>query len=356
MADPTPLPERPIDQTLRALDLHLMSHSPTRLAIVALAAAACVASLGVTTQASGSPRTDERAATARPVAGCRVFPANNYWHADISSLPRHRKSKAWMRHMSPRSYLHPDFGRSYGQQPVPYGIPITVVGGHHRTVNVHFHYARESDKVRYPLGSDTKIEGGWRSGGDRHAIVVDKSTCRLYETWNTRRRDGRWSAGSGAVWRLSSNALRPDGWTSADAAGLPILPGLLRWSEVRRGYVDHAIRFTTDVTDHRYIWPARHRAGAVHNHNYPPMGARFRLKASFDTSGFSKRARVVLRAMKAYGLVLADNGSPWYFQGEATKKWPSGLIADLKRIPARAFVAVDTSSLMVDPDSARVED
>jgi hypothetical protein len=283
-----------------------------------------------------------------------VFPTNNYWHADISKLPKNRRSDAWLRHMSPRSNLHPDFGRAYGEQPVPYGIPITVVGAGHRKVPVGFTYRRESDRVRYPLGNDTNIEGGKRSDGDRHAIVVDKSNCKLYETWNTRKRNGHWHAGSGAVWDLTSNRLRHDGWTSADAAGLPILPGLLRWSEVRKGNVDHAIRFTTDVTDRRYVWPARHRAGAVNNRNYPPMGARFRLKASHDLSQYRPQTRVVLRAMQKYGLVLADNGSPWYFQGEASRKWPSRLIEDLKSVPARAFVAVDTSSLMVSKDSARV--
>ena len=291
---------------------------------------------------------------ARPVAGCPVFPSNNYWHADISKLPVHPRSSDWLRHMSPSSRLHPDFGPSYGEQPVPYGIPVTVVGADHPKVRVRFTYASESDRVRYPLGDDTRIEGGWRAAGDRHAIVVDRSSCRLYEIWNTKRRNGTWHAGSGAVWDLTSNRLRPDGWTSADAAGLPILPGLLRWSEVASGHVDHAIRFTTDVTDRRYVWPARHQAGSVNNRNYPPMGARFRLKASFDVAGYRADTRVVLRAMQTYGLVLADNGSPWYFQGDASTKWPSGLLDELKSIPARAFVAVDTSSLMVDRDSARV--
>ena len=256
--------------------------------------------------------------------------------------------------MSPSSQLHPDFGPSYGDQPVPYGIPITVVKGNHPKVNVKFGYRSESDKVRYPLGRDSKVEGGWKAGGDRHVITVDKSNCRLYETWNTKLRHGHWSAGSGAVWNLRSNALRKDGWTSADAAGLPILPGLLRWSEVKAGKVDHAIRFTTDVTDKRYVWPARHAAGSVNNRNYPPMGARFRLKASFDESGYSSKARVVLNAMKHYGLILADNGSPWYFQGDASRGWPGGLISELKQIPAKAFEAVDSSSLQDDPDSGVV--
>jgi hypothetical protein len=256
--------------------------------------------------------------------------------------------------MSRRVDLHPDFGPSYGNGP-NYGIPITVVGGAHRTVKVRFGYASESDRVRYPLGRDTRIEGGRRSDGDRHAIIVDKSSCRLYETFATRKRGGRWYAGSGAVWSLRSNALRPNGWTSADAAGLPILPGLLRWNEVRNRSVDHAIRFTTDLTaTTRHLWPARHDAGSRRSAAYPPMGARFRLRAGFSTRGFSAGAREVIRAMKKYGLVLADNGSPWFFQGEQNRRWPTRLVEDLKRIPARAFLAVDTSSLKVSNDSAEV--
>ena len=224
----------------------------------------------------------------------------------------------------------------------------------HRRVRVRFQYAAESDRVRYPLGRGTRIEGGRDSAGDKHAIVVDKGTCRLYETWNTRVREGRWHAGSGAVWDLGSNELRPDGWTSADAAGLPILPGLLRWDEVRDREVDHAIRFTIDVTSRHHVWPARHDAGSRSSRKFPPMGARFRLKPGFSSDGFGPAAREVIRAMKTYGLVLADNGSPWFFQGEQHKGWPDDLIADLKAIPASAFVAVDTSGLMVEPDSAEV--
>lgn len=287
------------------------------------------------------------------LAGCPVFPADSWWHADVSRLPVHPRSQQWLRHMSPGSRLHPDFGDAYGEQPVPYGIPVTVVQGTHPTVHVRFGYASESDRVRYPLGADTKIEGGRASNGDRHAIVVDRSTCRLYETFATRHTASGWRAGSGAVWSLRSNALRPRGWTSADAAGLPILPGLLRLAEVRAGHVDHAIRFTTDVTDRRFVWPARHQAGSVSDRSYPPMGARFRLKGSFDLSGYRTDTRVVLRAMQTYGLVLADNGSPWFFQGARSANWPSGLLDELKTIPASAFVAVDTSSLMVDPDSAQ---
>lgn len=284
----------------------------------------------------------------RAVAGtsCPVFPADNYWHADIRKLPVNRHSTAWLSHMSTAVNLHPDFGPSFGDGP-NYGIPITVVGQAHRRVRVHFTYAAESDRVRYPLGRDTRIEGGRHSTGDRHAVIVDKDRCRLYETFATRKHDHRWYAGSGAVWSLTSDRLRPNGWTSADAAGLPILPGLLRWSEVRHRDIDHAIRFTTDLTSSHHLWPARHDAGITRSWKYPPMGARFRLRASYHPRGFSPRARAVVKAMKKYGLVLADNGSPWFFQGEQNGHWPDRLVEQLKRIPARKFVAVDTSSLKV---------
>jgi hypothetical protein len=321
----------------------------SRLAVLVLTGA--LVATGGSAVAGPAPLPGPAQATARaagvvPIAGttCRAFPASNYWNTDISRLPRDSRSTTWLSHMSTDRNLHPDFGPSYGDGP-NYGIPITVVGRDHRRVRVRFDYASESDRVRYPFGKDTRIEGGRGSAGDKHAIVVRKGRCRLYETWNTRVRSGHWRAGSGATWSLGSNALRPDGWTSADAAGLPILPGLLRWNEVKAGYVGHAIRFTTDVTSRHHLWPARHDAGSTNSWAYPPMGARFRLKASFDASGFGARARVVIAAMKAYGLVLADNGSPWFFTGERNANWPPSLIEQLKRIPASAFEAVDTSSL-----------
>ena len=296
------------------------------------------------------------AAPEKPIAKtrCSEFPADNWWHADVSSLPVHARSGAWLSHMSTDVDLHPDFGPSYGDGP-NYGIPITVVGKRHRKVKVSFYYGSESDKVRYPLGKDTRIEGGRGSDGDRHAIIVDKSRCKLYEVYDTRKVDGKWRAGSGAVWSLKRHKLRPDGWTSADAAGLPILPGLLRWNEVKTDRIDHAIRFTTDETSNYHLWPARHHAGSTDDPNYPPMGARFRLRSTFDSSGLSPYAQRVVAAMKKYGLVLADNGSPWFFQGEQHRKWPDQLVEDLKQIPADQFVAVDTSSLQVSPDSAQVD-
>ena len=247
--------------------------------------------------------------------------------------------------------LHPDFGPSGGDGP-DYGIPITVVRSTHPKVSPTFDYADESNRVGYPLGVDTRIEGGRDSGGDMHALVVDSDACRLYETWKTREANGRWTAGSGAVWSLKSNALRPDSWTSADAAGLPILPGLLRWSEVKAGRVSHAVRFTTDVTGRNHLWPARHDAGSQDSLAYPPMGARFRLKSSFSMTGYGASARTVMLGMMRYGLVLADNGSPWFIQGAQNSAWPADLIEELKRIPASAFVAVDTAPLRVDDSSA----
>ena len=291
-----------------------------------------------------------------PGTACEAFPADSWWHADISKLPVHARNAAWRSHMSITAKLHPDFGPSYGAQPVPYGIPITVVGGSHPLVTVGFTYASESDKVGYPLGPDTKVEGGQWVSGDRHTVIVNRDTCRLYETWATRKSGSLWYAGSGATWKLTSYALRPNTWTSADAAGLPILPLLLRYEEVAAGYVDHAIRFTTNITDQRYLWPARHQAGSVADPTYPPMGARFRLKASYVVAaGLRADTRTVLQAMKHYGLVLTDNGSPWFFQGTSDTRWPEAMLDELKQVPASAFEAVDTSSLRILNGSMQVK-
>lgn len=290
---------------------------------------------------------------------CRAFAASTYWHAAVDRLPVHARSAQWLSHMSPSRRLHPDFGPSYGEQSVPYGIPITVSDPGDPKVFVTFDYAEESDAGPYPLTDTTGIEGGWESDGDRHTIVIDPATCTLYETWATDRVTGsggaaQWTAGSGAIWSLRSAALRPAGWTSADAAGLPILPGLLRLEEVQSGSVDHAIRFTTNVTDRRYLWPARHQAGSVNDQTYPPMGARFRLRADYPVAGLRADTRTVLTAMKTYGLVLADNGSPWYFQGQAVDGWSPEMLDELKNVPASAFEAVDASGLMVSADSQSV--
>ena len=291
-------------------------------------------------------------AVAIPAPGapdCRIFPASNVWHSDISQLPVHPRSAAWLASMDASTTdLHPNFGPSFGK-PQPYGIPYDVVGSGHARVPVSFDYDDESDAGPYPVGDDTTIE----MGSDRHALIIDRDACKLYELYALRRVDGQWRAGSGAIFDLTSNRLRPRTWTSADAAGLPIFVGLLRRDEVAAGRIDHAIRFTASRTSRRFLWPARHQAGATDDPNVPPMGARFRLRASFDISGFRADTRVVLRAMKRYGLILADNGSDWYFGGTSEDGWNNDMLDELKTIPASRFVAVDVSSLRIDPDSAR---
>ncbi len=322
-------------------------------------ASALGAALAVTPSASALPVPRHNVLPARhgspgtsanlPGTSCPVFPADNIWHADVSKLPIDPHSAAWLSHMQASTRkLHPDFGPSGG---FPYGIPYTVVAGSHAKVAVTFDYSDESDPGPYPLGSDTLIEGGVNSGGDMHALVVDSSTCTLYETWDTRQSGSSWLAGSGAIWSLGSDTLRPAGWTSADAAGLPILPGLLRWDEVLAGNVDHAIRFTTNITDTSYVWPARHEAGSVTDPSYPPMGAWFRLRADYPTAGLSAQTIVIINAMKKHGMILADNGSPWYFQGTADNSWTDLVISQLKSIPASAFQAVNVSSLQVSASS-----
>jgi hypothetical protein len=282
---------------------------------------------------------------------CSIFPANNVWHADVSGLPVHPRNDAWLAAMGgPTVRLHPDFGPSGGQ---PYGIPYIVVPGSNAKVSVSFDYADESDPGPYPFGSDTPIEGG----SDRHALMIDRDTCVLYELYAAQYAPGGSTAGSGAIFDLHSNALRPAEWTSGDAAGLPIFAGLIRRDEVEAGIIDHAIRVTAEHTDRRYIWPARHQAGEADDPNLPPMGARFRLKATLDISGFLPETQVILRAMKRHGLMLADNGSNWYFGGASEAGWSNDVLDELKSVPAGAFQAVETSSLMDSQDSgeARVK-
>ena len=284
-------------------------------------------------------------ATEVPGTDCGVFPANNIWNTRVDSLPVHDMSDTWLASASAGSTdLHPDFG------PPDYGIPFDVVGRGHDDVQVDFLYADESDPGPYPFDARTSIEGG----SDRHALIVERGTCLLYELFDARWNGGNPKAGSGAIFDLDRNRLRPETWTSADAAGLPILAGLVRWDEVKAGSIQHAIRFTVDCTTEAYVWPARHEAG-VNDPDCPPMGARFRLKADFDLTGFSAKAKTILRAMQRYGLMLADNGSDWYFQGTVHDQWTNRLLDQLKTVPASAFEAVDASACMVDVDSGRAD-
>ena len=285
-------------------------------------------------------------ASAPPSTSCQVFSGDNVWNTDISSLPVHSQSNQWLNSMAAATTkLHPDFGAP------PYGFPYNIVDNTHAAVSISFLYASESDPGPYPVGSDTSIE----NGSDRHALIINKDTCTLYELYDLSGSGSSWSAGSGAIFPLGSNALRPLGWTSADAAGLPIFPGLVRWDEVQSGAIRHAIRFTAQQTDQSFLWPARHQAGTASNPALPPMGARFRLKPTYDISAFSPQARVILLAMQHYGLILADNGSNWYFSGTEDPAWPDSLLSELKTVPASQFEAVDESSLMIDVNSAAVK-
>ena len=307
----------------------------------------------LTAMLCGAAITAARAAVPGAPA-CSVLPADNVLNTDVSTLPVNPNSARWLASMGGSArMLHPDFGPS-GDPSVPYGIPFTVVDGTHPKVSVAFQYASESDRGPYPFGADTPIEGGAASTGDRHALMLENDTCTLYELYDARYSPGASTAGSGAVYDLRSDALRPAGWTSADAAGLPILPLLLRPDEVRSGSIRHAIRVTAASTDRSYLWPGRHQAGSASNPALPPMGARFRLRAGVDISHFSAAAQVVLTAFRHYGLIVADNGSNWYFQGSADASWPPALIDELKTISSSDFEAVDESSLMADPNSGRV--
>jgi hypothetical protein len=290
-----------------------------------------------------------------PGTTCPAFPADNVWNTPVTGLPVNSESATWLATMAASTtMLHPDFGPS-GKKKAPFGIPWQIVSPSQPLVHVKFQFADESDPGPYPLSASTPIEGG-SGGGDRHALMVNPSTCTLYELWHTHfhaKKKGS-TAGSGAIWDLNSDALRPAGWTSADAAGLPILPGLVNYDEAVSGSMDHAIRFTVACTQESYLWPARHEAGQS-NANCPPMGARFRLDDSFSLppSQCATVCQNVITTMKTYGMILADNGSNWYFQGTADSRWTDTDVNQLKQIPASSFVAVDESCLMVSADSGQ---
>ena len=288
------------------------------------------------------------------ISGCPIFPSDNIWNTQIDTLPVDANSAAYITTIGPTVGVHPDFGSGLWDG-APMGIPYNVVPGTQPKVPISFDYPDESDPGPYPIPPNPQIEGGSQSTGDRHVLVLDSDNGSLYETWSTYpNADGSWHAGSGAIFNLKSNALRPSGWTSSDAAGLPILPGLLRYDEVASGEITHALRFTVPKTRMAYLWPARHYASSLTATNYPPMGQRFRLKASFDISGFSAQTQVILRALQKYGMFLADNGSAWYISGAPDSRWNNDvLVSELKKVTGSAFEAVDESSLMVNPDSGQ---
>ena len=276
---------------------------------------------------------------------CPIFPASNAWNQRVDRLPVASNSDAIVASIGRERTLHPDFGSGLWNGG-PIGIPITVATARTPRYRVEFEYAGESDSGPYPVPRGVRIEGGPRADGDRHALIVDRDRCRLYELFALYPKPGGgWRAGSGAIWDLRSNRLRPAGWTSADAAGLPILPGLARYDEVARGRIDHALRFTVSRTRRAYVWPARHFASDRTDPNLPPMGLRLRLKASFDTRGFPRQARIVLEALKRHGMMVADNGSDWFISGAPDPRWSNEQLRTLRRVPGSAFEVVDSSSL-----------
>jgi hypothetical protein len=275
---------------------------------------------------------------------CPVFPANNPWNQRVDKLPVSTDSARLISSIGLDAPVHADFG-SGKWDGGPIGIPFDVVSRKTPRSRVRFDYADESNRVRYPIPRGVHIEGGSHATGDRHAILVDKSSCRLYELYDLQRAGHGWTAGSGAVWSLRSNHLRPAGWTSADAAGLPIFPGLARWDEDKRGQIDHALRFTAPQTRRAYVYPARHYASSSNDPALPPMGLRVRLKASVNVASFPKQARVVLVALQRYGMILADNGSPWYISGAPNSHWSNDALHTLGRLTGADFEVVDTSSL-----------
>jgi hypothetical protein len=305
---------------------------------------------------SGSALDQRLAEPASPIiAGCPQFPMDNVWNAPIDALPVDSHSGDYIASIGPSTGLHPDFGTVWNGAPI--GIPYNIVPGNQPGVKVTFTYDSESEHGLYPIPPNPLIEGGPKSTGDRHVLIVDKDHCKLYELYSAYpQSDGSWHAGSGAIWNLASNDLRPDTWTSADAAGLPILPGLVRYDEVAAGKITHALRFTANITQKLHIWPARHDASSNTEATRPPMGQRFRLKASFDISAFSHDVKIILQAMKTYGIILADNGSDWYISGAPDSRWnDDSLVNDLKKVHGSDFEAVDESTLMVDPNSGRVK-
>ena len=291
------------------------------------------------------------------VGGCQVLPLNSIWNVPINTMPLHANSATFVTTIGATARTHMDFGSGlYLGRPI--GIPFVTVNSSQPKVPITFFYNAESDPGPYPLPTDVPIEGGAAfSDGDRHALVLDTGNCKLYEVYRAFQTSPNvWSSDSGAVFDLNSHTLRPETWTSADAAGLPILPGLLRYDEVNSGEITHALRFTVPQTRNAYVWPARHQASSLTGTQYPPMGQRFRLRADYPevkTPPFSPHALTIIRALKKYGMMLADNGSSWYISGASDDRWDNDVLHQLDIIRGSDYEAVDTSSLQISANSGQ---
>jgi hypothetical protein len=287
-----------------------------------------------------------------PVIGsCPVFPSSSIWNTPIDRLSVSANSSNYVNAVGFGSPLHPDFGTVFDG--APNGIPFITVSGTQTKYSAMFTYSSESDPGPYAVPLTAPIEGGSQSNGDRHVIAIDTDNCILYEMWSSYPQAASWQAGSGAIFNLRSNSLRPAGWTSADAAGLPVFPGLVRYDEVLAGAIHHALRFTVPQTQDTYVWPARHQASSLTGSQYPPMGTRFRLRASFDISHFSAANQVILTALKIYGMIVADNGSPWYLSGAPDSRWSDDDLHNLTQLSGADFEVVDVSPFMVNANSGQ---
>jgi hypothetical protein len=284
-----------------------------------------------------------RALLAASEGGCQILPADNPLNQEVAGLPVSPNSKAYVESIGLTPHLHPDFGVNPA-----YGIPYTVVGPGQPKVPIKFNKSKkESDPGPYPIPPEAPIEGGGKKGkGDKHVLVVQEGSCILYELYKAVHKGEGWKAGSGAVFDLHSNALRPEGWTSADAAGLPIFPLLVRAPEVKEGAIDHALRVTVPVSQRGYIHPATHFASSNTSPSLPPMGLRLRLNAEYPLAGFSGQALVIMEALKRYGLIVADNGSPWFITGAPSPGWNEEQLQQLKSVPGSAFEAVETGPII----------
>lgn len=308
-----------------------------RRSFAALAAAGLALAL-----AAASPALD-RAAAAPVEYGCPILPADNALNQEVANLPVSPNSAAYLASIGATAHLHPDFSTN-----PKYGIPYSVVGSEQPNMPVKLtKYRTESDPGPYPLPPGAPIEGGGKNGhGDKHVLVLQQGTCKLYELYKAHFTGKEWKAAAGAVFDLRSDALRPEGWTSADAAGLPIFPLLARYPEVSSGQIDHALRVTVPQSQSGYIHPATHFASSSSDAALPPMGLRLRLKASYDLSDFHGQSLIVLEALKRYGLIVADNGSPWFITGAPNAGWDDQDLEQIKRVPGSEFEAVDTGAIL----------
>jgi hypothetical protein len=311
------------------------------IALIAVAVTlASVAGASALARAQARPAIGSRS-TGPHEYSCPIFPASNPLNQEISHAPVDPNSAAYIASIGLTGHLHPDFGTNPS-----YGIPYTVVGAHQPKVPIRFtEFGEESNPGPYPIPANAPVEGAGEAG-DRHVLVLQEGTCKLYELYGAQRAGAGWDAGSGAVFDLRSNALRPNGWTSADAAGLPIFPLLVRYPEVHAGQIDHALRVTVPETQKGFIHPATHFASSSSNPNLPPMGLRLRLKASYSLAGFHGESLIILRALKRYGLIVADNGSSWYITGAPDPRWNDEDLEQIKRVPGSAFEAVRSGPIL----------